>query len=120
MLPLGESLKCGQEDRHIVLLLPFDDRRWMLARGGQVDAVVRALNFGEPFCAATDRADGLMQSRTRAAWLTGVAERTGHLVSLDYNFARFLPEILQEHPLHHGRCESDRCREEHGRRACST
>ena len=120
MLPLGETLKRRQEDRDIVVLLPFDDRRWMLARGGQVHAVIRALNFCESLRAAAYRADGLMQSRTRAAWLTCVADGTGHLVSLDYNFARFLPEILQEHPLHQGRCESDRCREEHGRRACST
>jgi hypothetical protein len=32
MLPLGQTLKVGQEDRYIMFLLPFDDGRRMLAR----------------------------------------------------------------------------------------
>jgi hypothetical protein len=32
MLPFGQTLKGRQQDRDIVFLLPFHDRRWMLAR----------------------------------------------------------------------------------------
>jgi hypothetical protein len=32
MLPFGQTLKRRQQNRNIVFLLPFDDRRRMLAR----------------------------------------------------------------------------------------
>ena len=83
MLPFGQTLKGRQQHRDIVFLLPFHDGCWMLARRRQIRAVIGALNFCESLRAAAHRADRLMQSRTRAAWLTCVADWTGHLVSFE-------------------------------------
>jgi hypothetical protein len=64
MLPLGEALQRRHQDVDVVFLLPPDDRRGVLARRREVDAVLRTLNLREALGAAADRADRLPECGT--------------------------------------------------------
>src|SRR6478672_978914 len=114
MLPFRQSMKRWQQERDVMFLLSLDDGGGMFARGREIDAVIGTLDLGESLRATTHRTNRLVQSRTRATRLTCTADRTGHLVSFDYNSRNFSQKFCGISLAPRRRCECQhRCREEH-------
>src|SRR5581483_6342815 len=62
-----------------IALLTADGRRWrMLARGGEIDAVRRTLDLGQPLRSAADRTDLFAERRTCTSSLPLATERANH------------------------------------------
>jgi hypothetical protein len=68
----------GEQDGDIALLLTADDGGRMFAPGGQMDAIVRTVDFDLPLGRAAYRADRLPERRTRSLGFAVTADRTGH------------------------------------------
>ena len=81
ILPLGEVTDRSAAAPRRPFLLPLDLRRRVLARGGQMRAVVGTVDLDEALGAAAHGADRLAERRARAPTLTLPAGRTGHLPS---------------------------------------
>lgn len=85
-LPVVEVARELHEQGDVALLLPDQRRRWMLARGGEVRAIARTANLGQPLRSAADRANLMTERRAGAPRFPLAAEGTHHNALL-YNYA---------------------------------
>ncbi len=98
-LPAIEIAQRLHEQREVVLLAPHGGRRRVIARRGEIDAVGRTVDLGQPLGSAADSTDLIADRRTRAARLPDAAERTKHSRALLYNPAK-IRESSSERALH--------------------
>jgi hypothetical protein len=68
----------ANERRQFTPLLSDFGGRWMLARGGEIDAVTRTLNLDEPLGTATGGADLVAERRASPPRSSAAAEWTNH------------------------------------------
>jgi hypothetical protein len=77
-LPLVEVARELDEQAKVALLLPDQRCRRMLARGGEVRAIARTMNLGQPLRPAADGADLTAERRARTPCFSLRAQGTYH------------------------------------------
>src|ERR1041385_4000366 len=65
----------------------------MIARGGEVDARLRAVDFRKPFRPAADGTNSLLEGWTKSFFLPRTAQGTGHRLVAHYNLAVFFEKL---------------------------